>query len=97
MPATGSTATIAGTGSTSISVTAPNVTIDGFTIDGDNSSITNPFTAFGVNPDVDYGIESTQDGLIVKNNIIQNFEILQFSCSKVQYCFNPSYCFRIYA
>ncbi|MBL7822498.1 MAG: HYR domain-containing protein, partial [Saprospiraceae bacterium] len=76
MPATGSTATIAGTGSTSISVTAPNVTIDGFTIDGDNSSITNPFTAFGVNPDVDYGIESTQDGLIVKNNIIQN--VFQF-------------------
>jgi hypothetical protein len=87
MAATGSTATIAGTGSTLISVTAANVTIDGFTIDGDNTAITNPFTAFSTNPDVDNGIDVSNNNVIIQNNIVQN--IFQFGISAGTATYTP--------
>ncbi len=78
IPASG-TATLAGT-TLFVTVSAPNVVIDGFTFDGDNPSLTSPFTANGANPDVDVGISSEAptpgDGLVVRNNIVEN--VFQF-------------------
>ncbi len=73
------TASYAGT-TLFVVVDADDVVIDGFTFDGDNPALTSPFTANGANPDVDVGISgeapNDSDGLIVRNNIIQN--IFQF-------------------
>ncbi|MFZ1424399.1 MAG: HYR domain-containing protein, partial [Saprospiraceae bacterium] len=74
IPATG-----VATGSSSssiIDVDVDNVTIDGFTLDGDNTTITGLLSANGANFDVDLGITTDAapagNNLIVKNNIIKN-------------------------
>lgn len=55
IPATGGAST--GLAATSVvSVIAPNVTITGLTINGDNPSITSPYAVGLINPDVDMAI-----------------------------------------
>ncbi|MBK7876546.1 MAG: HYR domain-containing protein [Planctomycetes bacterium] len=73
------TATLAGT-TLFVVVSAPDVTIDGVELDGDNPVLTSPFTANGANPDVDIGVYTQDlmptDGLVVQNSIVRN--IFQF-------------------
>ena len=64
-----------------ITIDANNITIDGFTIDGDNPSIITGFNnTTGADIDAGEGISTLFDrstsNLIVKNNIIKNFSIV---------------------
>ncbi|MEQ1730502.1 MAG: SprB repeat-containing protein, partial [Vicinamibacterales bacterium] len=76
MPDSG-TATLAGT-TLFVVVTADDVVIDGFEMNGDNPALTSPFTANGANPDADIAISSENfplagDRLVVRNDVIRNF------------------------
>jgi len=80
IPASGTATTSDNPTSKIIGVTADNVTIDGFTLNGDNPALTGAFQANGADFDVDMGI-STQapdngNNISVKNNIIKN--VFQF-------------------
>jgi hypothetical protein len=59
-------------------VTASDVTIKGFTIDGNNPSLTGGVVLNGVNVDAANGVSNADtsiDGLRVENNIIQNLQM----------------------
>jgi len=76
MPDSGA-ATIAGT-ALFVVVTADDVVIDGFDLNGDNPALTSPFTANGANPDADIAISSEMlpmagDRLVVRNDVVRNF------------------------
>jgi len=58
-----------------IYVDADDVTIDGFTLDGDNPSLTSSVNYGGANIDAEDGIsgfETSYDNVLVRNNIIKN-------------------------
>jgi hypothetical protein len=59
-----------------IHISAPNVTIDGFTLNGDNPAITSGFTSTnGADIDAAEGVtvyEDNKDSLTVQNNIFKN-------------------------
>jgi hypothetical protein len=55
-----------------VRITAADVTIDGFTLDGDNTSLTSNTVSMGADIDVDLGIYSTANHTNVSNNIVKN-------------------------
>ena len=57
---------------TVIDIQAPNVTINGFTIDGDNTSLTSNTVSMGADIDADYGVYSNFNNSKVNYNIIKN-------------------------
>ncbi len=56
-------------------ITAPDVVIDGFSINGNNPSLTSGENVFGVDVDISYGIvfQGTIDNIQITNNILLNY------------------------